>query len=81
MDWRQDIDVGIDRSKEDLSDWKRRDPIKKLTKALQTQTYFSTEDYQNLEKTIKFKVNEAWEGAIKEPSPNWVDSFKYVFKI
>ncbi len=34
VDWREDIDVGVARSKEDIKDWKRRDPIHDLSQSM-----------------------------------------------
>ena len=34
VDWREDIDVGIERSKEDISSWRAKDPIKRLKSSL-----------------------------------------------
>ena len=34
VDWREDIDVGVNRSAEDLAKWKKFDPIKRLESAM-----------------------------------------------
>ncbi len=81
VDWRQDIDVGIDRSKKDLLVWKRRDPIKRLYDALKKEFNYTNHDYCEVENSIKVKINSAWAEALKDPSPNWEESKEYVYKI
>ena len=34
VDWREDIDVGVNRSAEDLQKWKRLDPVERLKVAM-----------------------------------------------
>ena len=70
VDWREDIDVGISRSKEDLEKWKRRDPIKNLIDAMINEKIWSKEKQQNLEQKIKNEVNHGWERAMNDPYPS-----------
>ena len=34
VDWRDDVDVGVDRSLDDIENWKARDPIARLSRAM-----------------------------------------------
>ncbi len=80
VDWREDIDVGINRSKEDLRRWKLRDPIKRLKEALFEKMYYSEKDLNELENKIEKEINSNWEDALNDPFPTWDESSKYVFK-
>ena len=81
VDWREDIDVGVHRTKEDLNNWKKRDPIKRLFTSLQSEMSFSSEEYDLLNNRIKQKINLAWDQALKDPSPSWDETTKYLFKM
>ena len=80
VDWREDIDVGINRSAEDLIYWKKRDPILRLKKSLLKKNYFEEHDFINLEKDIQNNIENAWNYALKQSSPEWNESLNYVFK-
>ena len=80
VDWREDVDVGINRSKKDLKEWKNRDPIKRLKNELIKKMYLTEKEFFDLEKEITEKIESAWEEAINEPFPNWEESSHYVFK-
>ena len=80
VDWREDIDVGINRSAEDLIYWKKRDPILRLKKSLLKENYFEEHEFINLEKDIQNKIEIAWNYALKQSSPEWNESLNYVFK-
>ena len=79
VDWREDIDVGINRSAEDLIYWKKRDPILRLKKSLLKKNYFEEHEFIKLENDIKHNLEEAWNYALKQSSPEWNESLKYVF--
>ncbi len=80
VDWREDIDVGVRRSQKDLDFWKKRDPILRLQKSLFSKYNFTINDFKNLEKEIQRKVDTSWDDALKDSSPEWSNSTKYVFK-
>ena len=80
VDWREDIDVGINRSTEDLRYWKKRDPILRLKKSLLKKNYFEENHLINLEKDIQKDIDNAWVDALGESSPKWKESLNYVFK-
>ena len=80
VDWREDIDVGINRSAEDLIYWKKRDPILRLKKSLLKKNYFEEYEFINLEKDIQKYIENAWNNALKQSPPEWNESLNYVFK-
>jgi len=79
VDWREDIDVGINRSAEDLIYWKKRDPIMRLKKSLLKKKYFEEHEFIKLGKDIQNKIENAWDYALKQSSPEWQESLNYVF--
>ena len=70
VDWREDIDVGLKRSKVDLENWKKRDPIRRLEKALLMKKILSNKSLGKLVSEIYQKVENDWSIALKEPYPN-----------
>ncbi len=69
VDWREDIDVGVNRSTEDLANWRARDPIARLTAALKAVGEWSEERHLALEAEIAAEVDAAWQQAMDDPYP------------
>jgi len=69
VDWREDIDVGVNRSKIDLEKWRKRDPILRLSKAMINAHIWDKERQNDLELKINSQINQAWEKALKDPYP------------
>ena len=79
VDWREDIDVGVNRSKADLALWKKRDPIKRLLDGLVNQGLFSDLEFEVLEEKIKMKIDIFWEKAVKDKSQSKRDLKAYIY--
>lgn len=69
VDWREDIDVGVNRSQDDVANWKARDPIARLRVAMVAQGHWSAAQDADLEATLTREVEEAWERAMQDPYP------------
>ena len=69
VDWRDDIDVGVNRSQDDVANWKARDPIARLRAAMVVQGHWSAAQDADLEATLTREVEEAWERAMQDPYP------------
>ena len=65
----EDIDVGIERSKEDIKLWRSRDPINRLKSSMIDNNIWSNEEHFDLEREIRQMVNKYWEIALKDPFP------------
>ncbi len=65
---REDIDVGVDR-KVDLVNWKKRDPVKRLTDALLAAHAVTSADLETLSTELRAKVDRAWAAAEAAPYP------------
>ncbi len=69
VDWRDDIDVGVNRSQDDIANWKARDPLARLRNAMLSKGYWTAELDANLEHRLASEVDEAWERAMQDPYP------------
>lgn len=69
VDWRDDIDVGVSRSREEVELWKKRDPIARLRRAMVHVRQWSPELDAELESEVMSEVNAAWEAAVLDPYP------------
>lgn len=68
VDWREDIDVGVARSTEDVASWRARDPIRRLQDALKVGGHWSAQDDNDLAAMDEL-IDRAWEQAENDPYP------------
>ena len=69
VDWREDIDVGVNRSAEDLQKWKRLDPVERLKVAMIDNDMLSESAFRALEQDIFQEAEIAWDKALEDPYP------------
>lgn len=69
VDWRDDIDVGVNRSEVDLYNWKLKDPISRLRKKLILLGCWTTELENQLITEMAHEIEEAWSRAVNDPYP------------
>lgn len=69
VDWREDIDVGVNRSAEDVSAWRKRDPVARLVAGLQTLGLIDATQLTGMEIKIAEEVAKAWELAQSDAYP------------
>ena len=79
VDWREDFDVGVARSIEDINNWKLRDPIRRLTEAMIEAKMWTQSKNKDLIEDIDKKIKIAWEKAIKDPFQSKDSILKYVY--
>jgi pyruvate dehydrogenase E1 component alpha subunit len=70
VDWREDIDVGVNRSSEDLAVWKNRDPIRRLSEALillnsELESVIAKQSIQ-----LHSQIDSVWKQAESDPFPS-----------
>jgi pyruvate dehydrogenase E1 component alpha subunit len=70
VDWREDIDVGVNRSADDVSAWRRRDPIARLVAGLQALGLLDADQLAEIEFKITEEITEAWKQAQSDPYPS-----------
>lgn len=69
VDWREDIDVGVERSTENVASWRRRDPIARLASGMIAGQVCSAMDIAEVESRLEQEVAEAWQLALGDPYP------------
>lgn len=70
VDWRKDVDVGVERSQLNINEWLKRDPIKRLYYGMKEGGLISSKDFSDLESEIQNTVNLAWATALNDPYPS-----------
>ncbi len=66
--FREDIDVGVKRN-DDLTLWKRRDPIARLVTSLQERGALSFAEFEKMQMGVRKTVEDAWNRALSAPYP------------
>jgi pyruvate dehydrogenase E1 component alpha subunit len=69
VDWREDVDVGVNRSSEDLLIWKKRDPLKRLESALLDFKLLTQKDILSMKAKADVYIQSCWDQAIADPEP------------
>lgn len=69
VDWREDIDVGVNRSSKDVTEWRKRDPVARLVAGLQTVGVIDTDQIAAIEAEIAKEVADAWKMAQADAYP------------
>ncbi|MDC1318139.1 thiamine pyrophosphate-dependent dehydrogenase E1 component subunit alpha [Candidatus Thioglobus sp.] len=79
VDWRDDVDVGVDRSVEDLKNWKERDPIARLTRSMCAAGIWDKAQENSLSNDINDQISSAWVKAMNDLYPEVDAILKYVY--
>ena len=79
VDWRDDVDVGVDRSPDDIEDWKERDPITRLSDSMIAEGLWNQEQEDELNNELDEQIKVAWGKAMNDPYPNPDATLKYVY--
>ncbi|MDB4668544.1 thiamine pyrophosphate-dependent dehydrogenase E1 component subunit alpha [bacterium] len=79
VDWRDDIDVGVQRSVDDLNNWKARDPIKRLSDTMINNGLWSKNEEESINNDLDEIIRIAWNKAMNDPFPNNDATLKYVY--
>ncbi len=69
VDWRDDIDVGVNRSSQDVIAWRKRDPVSRLVTGLQALDLIAANEIADMEAEIAKEVANAWEMAQADAYP------------
>jgi pyruvate dehydrogenase E1 component alpha subunit len=69
VDWREDVDVGVNRSQEDLDNWRARDPVRRLQAAMVAARLLDESAAEELAKRIHRETEQAWAAASDDPFP------------
>jgi pyruvate dehydrogenase E1 component alpha subunit len=79
VDWREDIDVGVARSMEDIKNWKARDPIHRLSQSMIHSKIWTKEEENELSNKIDTEIQIAWDKAMNDPYPSKDSILKFVY--
>lgn len=79
VDWRDDVDVGVERSLDDIEQWKARDPIFRLSKSMISAGIWTDEKELELCSKIDNEIKVSWEKAMNDPYPSTDKTLKYVY--
>ena len=80
VDWREDIDVGVNRSSEDLMLWKSRDPIYRLETALLSNRLLVKDELEQMKLQISNQIDIDWELAMQDPQAETSSLLSDVYK-
>lgn len=69
VDWREDIDVGVHRSTEEVQDWKARDPVRRLSVSMKNAGLWTDEEEEVLIDKLDMQIKTAWDEAMSDPYP------------
>jgi TPP-dependent pyruvate/acetoin dehydrogenase alpha subunit len=69
VDWREDIDVGVNRSTEDVQSWRKRDPITRLSASLIYSGAIGPDWVIECEANINNQIDQAWNKAVLDDYP------------
>jgi pyruvate dehydrogenase E1 component alpha subunit len=81
VDWQEDIDVGIERSLEKLSYWKKKDGIKLLEKYILKKKLLNKSNLKKIHNKIHNEINSSWKAALSFPPQVKSDLYKNVFHV
>jgi len=79
VDWRDDVDVGVERSLTDINNWKARDPIVRLSTAMLESDIWCQSQIDELNQRLDDEINKAWDQAMSDPYPSTEATLKYVY--
>jgi len=79
VDWREDIDVGVNRSQSDVEQWRSKDPVRRLKDALILSKCLTEEVYSGILHSANSLIEDAWLKALADPAPPSDSTLKHVY--
>ena len=80
VDWREDIDVGVNRSASEVEKWKSRDPINRLKRAILEKKILADSEIESIDLNINSEIETAWKLAVSDPYPAGSELLRTVYK-
>ena len=80
VDWREDIDVGVNRSASEVEKWKSRDPINRLKRAILEKKILTDSEIESIYLNINSEIETAWKLATCDPYPAESELLRTVYK-
>ena len=72
-------DANVYRTKEEIEDWKKKDPIERLKKYLIEKKYYSKKELEKIEEEAKEEIEKAVEFANNSPEPSIESALEDVY--
>ena len=79
VDWRDDVDVGVERSNDNIEAWKAKDPIARLYQSMLEAELTNEATQSALNERLDLEVARAWEEAMGDPYPESNSTLKHVY--
>jgi len=79
VDWRDDLDVGVHRSLSEVSNWKARDPVLRLSNAMKSADMWDNDQEQQLNEELDKLVQNSWVKAMNDPYPELSATMERVY--
>ena len=79
VDWREDIDVGVNRSRKTINLWKKNDPIIRLYKAMEKKNLINQNKYDQLVLKSKRQINLIWNKSLEKEDFSNIDLLRDVY--
>lgn len=78
VDWREDIDVGVSRSKSEIISWKKTDPIKRLSQSLTKKKIINDNFIEDKKKLFSKILDKIWISSenARQPDIKFLEEFK-----
>jgi len=79
VDWREDIDVGINRCEKKLAEWKSKCPLKRLIDSLISENILKQKDLNKINEKIAYQIEKDWSEAINANYPEKEELFNNIY--
>jgi TPP-dependent pyruvate/acetoin dehydrogenase alpha subunit len=79
VDWREDIDVGIERSAQHLAAWRARDPVGRLIASLTERDPGLHAKIEQLQAEVDERAGTDWQLALADPYPDEASILQHVY--
>ena len=80
VDWQEDVDVGVNRSAEQIDFWKKRDPIARLEAAMLEAKYLTQNEIKLITLNINEKIELALNQALSDIEPEATALLNFVYR-
>jgi pyruvate dehydrogenase E1 component alpha subunit len=79
VDWREDIDVGVTRSEDEVRAWKQHDPINQLSQAMIKNDIINESFLEKKQHVITDEIDLCWEWALEQDWPHSEETLSRVY--
>jgi acetoin:2,6-dichlorophenolindophenol oxidoreductase subunit alpha len=62
-------DANLYRTRDEISEWREHDPIGRFAAVLEQEGLVEKDEWRSIERSVKEKIEDAFERAAREPEP------------